>query len=184
MEAPGAAVRLLAGLVSGCVAGALAVAVLTLPEPAPTLAPQVAAHMPSTGVGNPITAVLLAYPCDGHDARGDRAAARADRRLVARARPRLGRPSRAALQRRSRRHPRLHRARAAADRHHRRRLHLLGRRRSSGRQVPGRHDRRGDVAARPHGRSHRRAADQPAMAARSSSSRARSCSSPSASRAH
>ena len=61
MEAPGAAVRLLAGLVSGCVAGALAVAVLTLPEPAPTLAPQVAAHMPSTGVGNPITAVLLAY---------------------------------------------------------------------------------------------------------------------------
>ncbi len=60
-EAPGMAVRLVAGLVSGCVAGALAIAVLTLPEPAPTLAPQAAAHMPSTGVGNPITAVLMSY---------------------------------------------------------------------------------------------------------------------------
>ena len=60
-ETPGLALRLGAGLVSGCVAGALAVAVLALPEPAPTLAPQAAAPMAVIGVGNPITAVLLAY---------------------------------------------------------------------------------------------------------------------------
>jgi multisubunit Na+/H+ antiporter MnhB subunit len=60
-ETPRVTVRLLAGLVSGSVAGALAIAVLALPEPAPTLAPEAAANMASTGVGNPITAVLLAY---------------------------------------------------------------------------------------------------------------------------
>ena len=40
---------------------ALAVCVLTLPDPAPTLAPQAAANIAVTGVGNPITAVLLAF---------------------------------------------------------------------------------------------------------------------------
>ncbi len=34
---------------------------LTLPDPAPTLAPEAAANIASTGVGNPITAVLLAF---------------------------------------------------------------------------------------------------------------------------
>jgi multisubunit Na+/H+ antiporter MnhB subunit len=43
------------------VAGALAIALLTLPDPAPTLAPEAIANIASTGVGNPITAVLMAY---------------------------------------------------------------------------------------------------------------------------
>jgi multisubunit Na+/H+ antiporter MnhB subunit len=60
-ETPALATRLLAGLLAVCVSGALAVGVLTLPDPAPTLAADVAAHMASTGVGNPITAVLMAY---------------------------------------------------------------------------------------------------------------------------
>ena len=34
---------------------------LALPDPAPTLAPEVAANIAPTGVGNPITAVLLAF---------------------------------------------------------------------------------------------------------------------------
>ena len=36
-------------------------AVLSLPEPAPTLAPLAAAHLTLTGLGNPVTAVLMAY---------------------------------------------------------------------------------------------------------------------------
>jgi multisubunit Na+/H+ antiporter MnhB subunit len=32
-----------------------------LPSPAPTLAPEVAAHLADTGLGNPITAVLMSY---------------------------------------------------------------------------------------------------------------------------
>jgi multisubunit Na+/H+ antiporter MnhB subunit len=53
--------RLLAALMAAGVAGALAIALLTLPEPAPTLAPPAIANIASTGVGNPITAVLMAY---------------------------------------------------------------------------------------------------------------------------
>ena len=60
-EAPTLLLRLLAGLGAGGVAGALAVALLSLPDPAPTLAPEAAANIASTGVGNPITAVLMAY---------------------------------------------------------------------------------------------------------------------------
>ncbi len=39
----------------------LSAVVLGLPEPAPTLAPEAAAHLPGTGLGNPVTAVLLVY---------------------------------------------------------------------------------------------------------------------------
>jgi multisubunit Na+/H+ antiporter MnhB subunit len=39
----------------------LAICVLALPEPAPTLAPEVLANIAVTEVGNPITAVLLAF---------------------------------------------------------------------------------------------------------------------------
>jgi len=39
----------------------IAVAFLSLPESAPTLAPLAAEHLPSTGLGNPVTAVLLSY---------------------------------------------------------------------------------------------------------------------------
>jgi multisubunit Na+/H+ antiporter MnhB subunit len=60
-ERPGVPTRLAAGLVAGCVTAVLAVAVLALPDPAPTLAPETADNIAATGVGNPITAVLLAF---------------------------------------------------------------------------------------------------------------------------
>jgi multisubunit Na+/H+ antiporter MnhB subunit len=60
-ERPGTVVRWLAAGVSVAVTAALAVGVIALPIPAPTLAPDVAAHLAVTGVGNPITAVLLAF---------------------------------------------------------------------------------------------------------------------------
>jgi multisubunit Na+/H+ antiporter MnhB subunit len=60
-ERPKGFTRALAALVAGAVTVALAICVLTLPDPAPTLAPDVAANIAATGVGNPITAVLLAF---------------------------------------------------------------------------------------------------------------------------
>ena len=53
--------RLLAGAFCAVVTSALAAVVLLLPEPGPTLAPQAAQHLNETGLGNPITAVLIAY---------------------------------------------------------------------------------------------------------------------------
>jgi multisubunit Na+/H+ antiporter MnhB subunit len=53
--------RWLAAAVSCAVTGALAICVLVLPVAAPTLAPDVAANIAVTEVGNPITAVLLAF---------------------------------------------------------------------------------------------------------------------------
>ncbi|CAH2602344.1 conserved membrane protein of unknown function [Rhodovastum atsumiense] len=50
-----------AALLSALVAVALAGVLLTLPDPAPTLAPAVMADLPRTGLGNPVTGVLLAY---------------------------------------------------------------------------------------------------------------------------
>jgi multisubunit Na+/H+ antiporter MnhB subunit len=58
---PGAATRFAAALLSCALAAAIALAVLGLPDPAPSLAPQVAANIAATGVENPITAVLLAF---------------------------------------------------------------------------------------------------------------------------
>ena len=60
-ERPKALTRTLAALVAGSVTVALAISILALPDPAPTLAPDVAANIGATGVGNPITAVLLAF---------------------------------------------------------------------------------------------------------------------------
>jgi multisubunit Na+/H+ antiporter MnhB subunit len=60
-ERPGPLTHAIALLAAGCVTAALAAAVLALPDPAPTLAPATAAHIAATGVGNPITAVLLAF---------------------------------------------------------------------------------------------------------------------------
>jgi multisubunit Na+/H+ antiporter MnhB subunit len=60
-ESPAILTRVLAGLGSAAVAAALAVCVLALPEPAPTLAADVAANMGATGVSNPITGVLMAF---------------------------------------------------------------------------------------------------------------------------
>ncbi|MBP6534205.1 MAG: DUF4040 domain-containing protein, partial [Arenimonas sp.] len=60
-ERPGTALKWLAAGLSASVTLVLAVCVLLLPDPAPTLADHVAANIGSTGVGNPITAVLLAF---------------------------------------------------------------------------------------------------------------------------
>jgi len=60
-ERPGLPTRLGAAIVAGGVTAALAIVVLAPPEPPPTLVPEVAANIAATGVGNPITAVLLAF---------------------------------------------------------------------------------------------------------------------------
>lgn len=60
-ERPGLPTRLGAAIVAGGVVAALAIVVLAPAEPAPTLVPEVAANIAATGVGNPITAVLLAF---------------------------------------------------------------------------------------------------------------------------
>jgi multisubunit Na+/H+ antiporter MnhB subunit len=53
--------RLLTALLCLAVTAGLAVAVLTLPEPAPSLAPQAAANLAATDLGNPVAGVLLAF---------------------------------------------------------------------------------------------------------------------------
>jgi multisubunit Na+/H+ antiporter MnhB subunit len=60
-ERPGAVLRLVAALLSATVAAALATAVLLLPDPAPTLAPAAAENAAATGLGNPVTNVLIAF---------------------------------------------------------------------------------------------------------------------------
>lgn len=59
--APGFAFRVLVALLAGAVALFLAGLVIFPPAVTPTLAPLAAEHLASTGVGNPITAVLMAY---------------------------------------------------------------------------------------------------------------------------
>ena len=61
IEKPSAIMRLAAALFCTLMSAALAAIVLLLPEPAPTLAPQAAANLAATGLGNPVTAVLMAY---------------------------------------------------------------------------------------------------------------------------
>src|SRR5262249_55143254 len=51
-ERPGALLRLAAGILSATIAAGLAAGVLSLPDPGPTLAPSVAEHLATTGVGN------------------------------------------------------------------------------------------------------------------------------------
>jgi multisubunit Na+/H+ antiporter MnhB subunit len=53
--------RIVTGLLCSVVAAGLAAIVLMPVEPPSTLAPEAAAHMDELGLGNPITAVLLAY---------------------------------------------------------------------------------------------------------------------------
>jgi multisubunit Na+/H+ antiporter MnhB subunit len=60
-ERPTALLRIAAALLSATVAAALAAAVLLLPDPAPTLAPAAAASAAATGLGNPVTNVLMAF---------------------------------------------------------------------------------------------------------------------------
>src|SRR5262245_18217564 len=60
-ERPGPIVRLEVALLSAAVAAGLAAAVLWLPDLAPTLAPAAAANAAATGLGNPVTNVLMAF---------------------------------------------------------------------------------------------------------------------------
>jgi multisubunit Na+/H+ antiporter MnhB subunit len=60
-EWPGGMPRVAAAVLATMVAAALAAGVLALPDPAPTLAPAVAANIAATGLGNPVTSVLMAF---------------------------------------------------------------------------------------------------------------------------
>ncbi|HEX5067107.1 MAG TPA: MnhB domain-containing protein [Myxococcota bacterium] len=60
-ERAGRALRAVAALLCAAVSAALAAAGLSLPESAPSLAPAAAASLPQTGVGNPVTAALMAW---------------------------------------------------------------------------------------------------------------------------
>ena len=60
-DRPGRALRFGAAALSAMVAAGLTAGVLLLPDPAPTLAPRAAEHLAVTGVGNPVTAVLMAF---------------------------------------------------------------------------------------------------------------------------
>lgn len=53
--------KALAAIACAGVAAGLAFVVLAFPAPAPTLAPAAAAALPGTGLGNPVTGVLLAF---------------------------------------------------------------------------------------------------------------------------
>ncbi len=58
---PGPALKLAAAALALLVAGALATAVFMLPDPAPSLAPEADRDLAATGLGNAVTAVLIAY---------------------------------------------------------------------------------------------------------------------------
>ena len=152
-ERPGTVLRVVAALLSTSVAAALAAAVLLLPDPAPTLAPAAAANAAATGLGNPVTNVLIAFRAmdtllekvvlllaligvwslapdrfwGGRPAPLRQADPGGALTLLARLLPAVG--------------------------HRRRHLHPLGGRRSSRRCVPGWHDPRRDVALGIDGRA-------------------------------
>jgi multisubunit Na+/H+ antiporter MnhB subunit len=54
-------VRVAAATLCIAIAGVLAAGVLMMADPGPTLAPDVARHLGETGLGNPVTAVLMAF---------------------------------------------------------------------------------------------------------------------------
>jgi multisubunit Na+/H+ antiporter MnhB subunit len=60
-QRPGPAMTALAAVLASFVTLVLGYCVLALPHPAPSLAQEVADNMASTGVGNPVTGVLLAF---------------------------------------------------------------------------------------------------------------------------
>jgi multisubunit Na+/H+ antiporter MnhB subunit len=61
VEGPSRILRWLAAALSATVAVGLAASVLFLPDPAPTLAPAAAENASATGLGNPVTNVLMAF---------------------------------------------------------------------------------------------------------------------------
>jgi multisubunit Na+/H+ antiporter MnhB subunit len=60
-RAAGMVTKISAGLLCALVSVALGMVWFSLPDPAPTMAPQAVEAMPRLGVGNPVTAVLIAY---------------------------------------------------------------------------------------------------------------------------
>lgn len=60
-ERPRAPTRLAAAVLCLMVSLALVAVVIALPDPGPSLAPEAGRHLPETGLGNPITGVLMAY---------------------------------------------------------------------------------------------------------------------------
>jgi multisubunit Na+/H+ antiporter MnhB subunit len=60
-EKPSVILRVAAAALCAVVSVGIAVIVLLLPDPAPTLAPQAVGNIAATGLGNPVTAVLMAY---------------------------------------------------------------------------------------------------------------------------
>ena len=60
-EQPGPMARLAAAILCVIIAAGLAAGVLTMADPGPTLAPDAARHLPETGLGNPVTAVLMTW---------------------------------------------------------------------------------------------------------------------------
>lgn len=60
-QPPGRVFTLLIGLGCASLAAAIGGALLLLPDPAPSLAPQVMAHLPTTGLGNPVNGVLMSF---------------------------------------------------------------------------------------------------------------------------
>ncbi len=57
----GLAQRAVAAALASTVSACLAASLLFLPDPAPTLAPEATAHAAATGLGNPVTNVLMAF---------------------------------------------------------------------------------------------------------------------------
>ena len=136
--------RFLAAALCALVAVALAAVVLLLPDHGPSLGPESCSHLPKLGLGNPVTAVLIAYR--SFDTMLEKVvlvlavvgvwSLAADRYLGRRAGPRRvaerPEPTLAFLAQV-----------AAAARHRGRHPHLLGRRGRAGRRVSGRrHSRR------------------------------------------
>lgn len=60
-KSPGPGLKLAAAILSAMVSLGLVALVLFPTEPAPTLAPAALAHLDELGIGNPITAILMAY---------------------------------------------------------------------------------------------------------------------------
>jgi multisubunit Na+/H+ antiporter MnhB subunit len=60
-ERPGWTLRACAAVLCAILAAGLAAIVLLAPDPAPSLAPAVAAGLPATTLGNPVAAVLIAF---------------------------------------------------------------------------------------------------------------------------
>jgi multisubunit Na+/H+ antiporter MnhB subunit len=60
-QLPSPAMRYVTAALCALVALSIAAVVMSLPDPAPSLAPAAMANLPVTGLGNPVTGVLVAY---------------------------------------------------------------------------------------------------------------------------